>query len=53
MFGYISYLTKSVHVNNSKQGIVRAIVWLHSKTKGKRLCERWSILVYRFEACCT
>ena len=24
-----------------KQGIVRAIVWLHSRTKGKRLCVNW------------
>ena len=39
-------------MTNHKQGIVCAIVWLHSKTKGKRLCERWSILVYRYEPCC-
>ena len=39
-------------MSNRKQGIVRALVWLHSRTKGKRSCEHWSILVYRYESCC-
>ena len=44
---------KSAHVcEHRKRGIVRAIVWLHSKTKGKRLCVRWSILVYQYGTCC-
>ena len=35
-----------------KQGTARGNVWLHSRTKGKRLCVNWSILVYRFGTCC-